>query len=535
MNEQVILSNASMVCLNIFDNIYIADVFNDKISIYEAKNNNLSKMEEVSLTNYLEDVKNKIHMEYLSSYMNLYSIPKLKEEQKNGKEILELEYKTLNGISKKSFSKIVSIDNNEIIIVFEKNMLGSKNVVSNDTKFNSLVESLSDAILKVNNAFNVNDKTDIKVVENYVNSVLYGLSNSYPELKKSLNESVASATASIKDVILIVDDDLVTRNMIKKVFDGEYNMVMATNGMEAINYLKENDSKALTGSNDNVLGIFLDLTMPVMDGFAVLEYLSKNNYLSKIPVIIISGDYEKETKNRVYNYNIADMLEKPFDFDVVRHRISNFINLYKSSNSLSELISDQNSDLKNLINPFVEAYRYDYEKSINKVNSYMKILLKQVTEDYIEYSNYSIDIDKIADSSMYYDIGFYSVPRSILSKTGNFTSDELSKLKSYPLFGSEMIKYVLSLTNDEKYKKYAYNITKFYHENYNGTGYPNGLKVDDIPFEASIASVCIMYNNLSKKSHDYAKEFIISKRGIMFNPKFVDSFIKVIDEFNKIN
>lgn len=175
---------------------------------------------------------------------------------------------------------------------------------------------------------------------------------------------------------------MLTRNMIKRVFDDEYKIVMATNGKEAIEYLESNSNKGITESSDNILGIFLDLTMPVMDGFAVLEYLSKNNYLHRVPVIIISGDYEKETKTRVYNYGIADMLEKPFDFEVVKHRIGKFIGLYKSSNSLTNLISEQSSDLKDLINPFVEIYMYDYKDNINKVSSLMKTLGKRVMIDY---------------------------------------------------------------------------------------------------------------------------------------------------------
>lgn len=535
MNEQNLLLNIGKGSLGLFSNIYVVDVFNDNITIYESKQSNLNKKESLSLTSYLNDISNKISPEYLSLYTNLFSIPKLKEEIKNGNELFLLQYKTLNGLSKLGASKIINIDNKDIIIVFEQDIVIKNDNNSSNLKFNSLVESLSDAILKVTNAFNVNEKTNIKNIEGYVNSILFGLSNNYPELKNGLTKNVLTTTASSNDVILVVDDDLVTRNMIKKVFNDEYQMVMVTNGKEAIDYLKENDNKALTGSNDNVLGIFLDLTMPVMDGFSVLEYLSKNNYLSKVPVIIISGDYEKETKNRVYSYNIADMLEKPFDFDVVRHRISNFINLYRSSNSLNKLISDQNSDLKDLIILLAENYKYDYSKNITSINLYMKILLNRVVEDYLEYSNYLVDIDKIAEASMYYDLGLYYVPRTILTKNNNFTKEELEKLKSYPILGSKMLKSVLSLNDDEKYKKYAYNITKCYHENYDGTGYPNGLKGDNIPFEAQVASICIIYNNLSKKSHEHAREFIISKKGVMFNPKLVDSFIKAQDDFLGLN
>ena len=154
-------------------------------------------------------------------------------------------------------------------------------------------------------------------------------------------------------------------------------------------------------------------------------------------------------------------------------------------------------------------------------------------EDYPEYDFNLEKIDKMADASMYYDVGFYSIPRSILGKKGSFTEDELNQIKKYPNFGSKMLNYVLSLTSDALYKKYANNITKFYHENYNGTGYPNNLKGDNIPLEAQIAAICINYNNLSKKSKENAKDLIISKKGSMFNPKLIESFSKIAENFEK--
>ena len=138
-------------------------------------------------------------------------------------------------------------------------------------------------------------------------------------------------------------------------------------------------------------------------------------------------------------------------------------------------------------------------------------------------------IEKMADASMYYDIGFYSIPRSILSKKDGFSEKELEKIKKYPLFGSKMLDYVLSLKSDAMYKKYADNITKFYHENYNGTGYPNGLKENEIPLEAQLAAICINYNNLERKYGKVAKEMIIKRKDVMFNPKLIDSFSKIID------
>ncbi len=535
MDTSVLENTLKKILYKDNDEVYVFNVFKDLVLKYTITDEKLVDMGTDTLSNYLDNVKTKVKEEYLSGFMNLVSIPKLKEKIKDGNKIISFKYQGLDTNWYKISATIINDGKEELI--FSLRQKQDDNVVtkeSKDSKYNGLVSRIADSILKINNVFNLDEKkTNIKNVEEYINSILNNITSSYPEIKKSLNTTAANVSGRKDDVLLIVDDDMLTRNMIKKVFSDEYKIVMATNGKEAIDYLNENKAKGITEASDNVLGIFLDLTMPVMDGFAVLDYLSKNNYLYRIPVIIISGDYGKETKAKVYNYGVADMLEKPFDFEVVKHRIGNFINLYKSSNSLTNLISDQSNELKDLVNPFVYSYKYDYENSINSINKYIRIFAKKIMEDYPEYGLTYDKIEKMADASQYYDIGFYSIPRMILKKKENFSKEELEKIKNYPLFGVKMLDYVLSLTSDELYKKYAKNITNFYHENYNGTGYPNGLKEDEIPLEAKIASICINYYNLYKKVGSKANDIIISKKSSMFDPKLIDSFCKVLDDLEK--
>ena len=533
MDANILESTLKKLLFNDKLEVYVFNVFEDTVCKYAmVGEGNFTKVGSDSLTNYLENIKTKIGAPYLSGFMNLVSIPKLKEQQ-DGK--MSFKYQALNRKWYKITATLVNLNQTELIFSVREELESSNDTKeSADFKYNGLISKLADSILKIDNVFSLDqNKTNIKNVEEYINSVFNGLTISYPELKKSLNSVVANVSARVDEVLLIIDDDAITRNMIKKIFVDEYKIVMASNGKEALEYLESNSNKGVTESSDNVLGIFLDLTMPVMDGFSVLEYLSKNNYLSRIPVIIISGDYEKETKAKVYNYGVADMLEKPFDFQVVKHRIGNFINLYKSSNSLNRLIIDQTKDLKELLNPIIENYLYDYKINIKNIKKYITILANKVSEDYPEYNLDNEIISKMADASMYYDVGFYSVPKMILSKSGNFDNKELKMIKDYPIYGDKMVDYVLSLTNDSLYKKYCKNITKYYHENYDGSGYPNGLKENEIPLEAQIASVCITYNNLINKGKD-AKDIIISKSGIMFNPKIVGSFMKVIDEFKQV-
>lgn len=512
--------------------VYVFDVFDDSVLKYTISNGKLTNCGSDTLANYLENIKTKIDSPYIPGFMNLVSIPKMKEKALSGNSKVMFEYQALDSKWYKITAMLINFSGKELIVSVREQMdnnCGTKE--ASDSKYNVLIGRIADAILKIDNVFNLdNSKASVNNKEDYIDSILKSIVNSYPDLKNSLNKNAANVSGRADDVILIIDDDMVMRKMIKKIFADEYKIVMAENGKEALEYLETNSNKGLTESSDNILGIFLDLTMPVMDGFAVLEYLSKNNYLYKIPVIIISGDYEKETKARVYNYGVADMLEKPFDFEVVKHRIGNFINLYKSSNSLNNLISDQSRDLKDLINPFVESYRYDYESNINSVNEYMKKLGTQVMKDFPEYNLDEEKINKMADASMYYDIGFYSIPRTILLKKDSFNESELKKIKNYPIFGEKMLNYVLSLTQDELYKKYAQNITKYYHENYNGSGYPFGLKENQIPLEVRIASVCINYNNLLKKYGNRAFDIIVSKENVSFSPDIISSFKKIKNE-----
>ena len=154
-------------------------------------------------------------------------------------------------------------------------------------------------------------------------------------------------------------------------------------------------------------------------------------------------------------------------------------------------------------------------------------------DDYDEYELNTSKIEKIKSAVLYYDIGFYSVPRNTLVKNGNYTEEDISFIKNYPLFSEKLLNYVLSKTNDESYKDIAKNICKYYHENYDGTGFPNNLVGDNIPIEAQIAAVAIAYHNI-KKINQKPDDYIINKSGSAFNPKIVGSFMKIIDQFNNV-
>ena len=275
MNDKILDTLKSTLLNNIYK-VSLMDVFKDEVTFYKYSNNTLNLIDKKPLSSYLENINKAVEEEYLKSYMNSVSIPKLEEAKLNGKDFITLNYKTLSNKSYTNISTLLELDNNKYVLVISiSNSLDSSS--NTNAKYNSLVETISDSMIKIQNVFNLDEKSlsDTKSIENYINACFNSITSSYPEVKKSFNDTMANVTGRKNDVILIVDDDMVTRNMIKKIFNDEYSVVMKNNGKEAIDYLDENGKKGIDEASDHVIGIFLDLTMPVLDGFAVLEYLSK--------------------------------------------------------------------------------------------------------------------------------------------------------------------------------------------------------------------------------------------------------------------
>ena len=323
-----------------------------------------------------------------------------------------------------------------------------------------------------------------------------------------------------------------TCNIIGKIFDTDYNVITAYNGREAIELLKKNRD------NLNISCIFLDLIMPELNGFSVLDYLNDNNYLMKLPVIIISGNYDKETRNKAYSYSIADMLEKPFNAQVIRHRIENLINLYRASSFINEMMLEQDQNLKSIIDSIVTSYEIDNGKNINSLKKYMKTLAMQMSIQFPEYNISSNIIEKLVNAVSYYSIGSYTLPKSISNKNGNYNESEIELIKSSYLNGASIVKHVLS-TNNKIDQQYCYEITKYYNEKYDGTGYPEGRSGNGIPLSAQIASLAIEYVRLINATTpvDYEKiaSSIIMESGHRFNPKVVEAFKSVRTEFESIS
>ncbi len=518
----------------------IIDANGDAVYKYVNKDGSFELDSQLSYVDYITNAQSFIFEDDVHNYVSSLSISKLEENNNR----IDLYYKMLDnklGAYLNYCNNIYLYDDNgkKIIVV-----LVSKANVENNTyqetdagnstvtqKYSKMIDSISMAMLKIHNIVNMDN--NLRTKDEYINSVLVGLTTDFPELNKSFNENATQIYKSGKETIMIIDDDKMTCNLISKIFEKNYGIIIANNGEEAIAKIKES-----TNNGVNVSCIFLDLIMPVMDGFGVLEYLNDNNYFNKLPVIIISGNYDKDTRNKAYSYQIADMLEKPFNAQVIRHRIENLISLYRSSGILSEMMLEQQGNLKNIIDTVINSYRLDNSATMNLIRKYMKILTMQVSVQYPELNINGNLVDKMAESAVYFSIGNYIMPKSLLTKRTGYTEEEKKILRNSNVVGSSMVKYVISLENNQIDSKYCYEITRYYNERYDGTGYPEGLSGEAIPLAAQIAALVIEYvmlvNTVVPVDYDRIASLIEMEAGKKFNPKIVECFKRVRTEFDAI-
>ena len=539
-NNNSILYLLQNFLLTRFLNAYIIDVISDKAFIYSYVNNSIVNKSNTTYSGFLTDLSNSLSSEYLNNLTANLSIQRLEECFYSGKKSVNLVINR-GGTDYLLDISLVNFNGNKLIMVIENLFDSSMGLNINsgnyknkeDIRMQSMIDNVSDSLLKIYNVFNSNrNNPEVNNIGNYINTILSDITNSYPEFNRSFKENAINVSSMGRPTLLIVDDDMITRNLLKKIFIDQYNIVMATNGEEAISILEDNSNRNMFESRDNIVGIFLDLVMPKMDGFGVLDYLNRNNYLSKIPVAIISGDYSKETRDRVYGYHIADMLEKPFNTEIIKHRVNNLVNLYKSSNSLNEMILNQYADLKNVIDTIISAYKYDYASNIEMIKRYTLIIGTDIMNNYGEYNLDEARVNLIAEASCYYDIGYYAIPRVIYSKDSNFTKEEADIVKNYPIIGSKIVKYGLKNMGDSAFTEYAYEITRYYHERYDGTGYPEGLRGDDIPISACIVALSALFNNFvrSYSNSEDIRDAICRLSGSKFNPRIIESFKRVFDK-----
>ena len=533
-----------------FVSIYAIDLMADMMLEFGFENDEIICRNSKPFTSFYEEVQKVIHPDDLKEYIDSFSPNYLQDMKSKGEDVIHSVYRKKEGNNYSWYSntvKLFDIDGKDVALVLVENANESVKAENNDDviieklkeRQKVIFNTVSSALINLNSIVNLNYSThnmEVKSIIDYVNNIIVDLKDNFPELNEALASNLIENTNQGKDkTIIIADDDDMTRKLLSRTFEDTYKILEAANGQEAIDILKKNDDITDLNKKDKIVGMFLDLNMPEVGGFEVLDYMSSNNLITKIPIIVISGEYDQETRDRAYTHPIADVLEKPFNVQVIKHRIRTLIRLYKSNTSLNEIVVNQHEEIKNVLRTMVKSYMYDCASDLRRISAYMKILTKQIAIDYPEYHLDDERINKIAEAVKYYNIGLYTLPHKMLKKQ-DFNNDELKIIKSHPNIGVSIFDSVLYRETDRIFNHYAKDIIMYHEENYDGSGYPTGLKTDSIPLVARIASVAIEYNELLKVMNESSIISEIEKKsGTKFNPNVVASLKRAEEKFKEVN
>ena len=309
--------------------------------------------------------------------------------------------------------------------------------------------------------------------------------------------------------ILVVDDNEINRGILGEIFKDKYNILEAGDGLEAIKIMEQEGTQ--------LAAILLDIVMPEMDGYAVLEEMGKRDNLNEtIPVLMITADTSTEAERTSYQKGAADVIHKPFDPVIVDRRVSRTIELYDHKNNLENQIDDQTRVLKkqfvylkkqeeklrssnekviDTIATIVEFRSNESRYHLKRIKGFVRILALTAMNNYPELGLTPHLIDVITQASAMHDIGKISVPDSVLLKPGRLTSEEFDIMKSHTTRGSEIIE-MLKDVQDKEYYEMCLDICRHHHERYDGKGYPDGLKGEENSIGAQLTALADVYDAL---------------------------------------
>ena len=338
--------------------------------------------------------------------------------------------------------------------------------------------------------------------------------------------------------ILIVDDSEMNRMILSEMLKGEFEILEAENGSVCLDMLSRYEMK--------ISLILLDIVMPGMDGFGVLEYINRNNLIKDIPVIMISGEDSGEVIKRAYEMGVSDYIKRPFDMEVVHRRVLNTIKLYAKQRRLVAMVMNQvfekekNSRmLISVLSEIVEFRNGESGTHVLNINTLTTMILEQLakkTDKYhLSWSNRML----ISTASSLHDIGKIGIDEKILNKPGRLTPEERKIMEKHTVIGADMLAN-LPMYEDEPLMKVAYQICRWHHERYDGKGYPDGLKGEEIPISAQVVALADVYDALTSErvykkaySHEEAVQMICNGECGTFNPLLLECLCEIQDYIKK--
>ena len=343
-----------------------------------------------------------------------------------------------------------------------------------------------------------------------------------------------------KQKILIADDSEMNRELLAAILEEEYDIIQVNDGVQAVDCLQR--------QAEEISLLLLDIVMPHMDGFEVLSYMNKEHWIDAIPVVIISSENSPIYIKRGYDLGATDFIGKPFDANMVLRRSANAILLGAKQRRMTSIVSNQiyerekSSKLMiNILSHIVEFRNGESGLHVLHIQTITEMLLRQLVQK--ENNRYALSkeqIRMITIASALHDIGKISIPDEILNKPGRLTAEEFAVIKGHSMAGANMLSELPLDQKEEPLVKTAYEICRWHHERYDGGGYPDGLKGEEIPVSAQVVALADVYDALTSErcykdaySHEKAIEMILAGQCGAFNPLMLECLLDISSSLKK--
>lgn len=335
-------------------------------------------------------------------------------------------------------------------------------------------------------------------------------------------------------LILIVDDSAFNRAILCDVLNEGYRILEAENGVRAMELIEKH--------RDDLALVLLDLVMPEMDGLEVLEEMNRRDMMDEIPVIMITSETGSEFVDKAYHLGVMDFVNRPFNAQIIRHRVDNTVMLYTKQKRLVSMVEhqiyekEQQSDLMiDILSHIVEFRNGESGLHVLHIRVLTELILRRLVQRTDRYHLSHSDIRRISMASALHDIGKVAIPENILNKPGRLTNEEFEVIKQHPEKGAQLLKD-LSFHQDKPLLKTAYEICLWHHERYDGRGYPHHLVGDEIPIAAQVTALADVYDALTGERvykhaipHEEALNMILNGECGAFNPLLLECLVDIAD------
>ena len=343
---------------------------------------------------------------------------------------------------------------------------------------------------------------------------------------------------SEKQKLLIVDDSELNRDILKEILGSRYDYMEAENGTQAIQILEVHPEIDL---------MLLDINMPQMNGFQVLEHMRELQWIDEVPVVMISSEESVEIMRKAYDLGITDYISRPFDAVIVKKRVQNTLGLYANQKRLINVVVDQvyqkeenNTIMIGILSNVLGSHNSESSEHILHIRVATEMLLRELIRKTDAYHLTEAEIALIITASSLHDIGKVSIPEEILNKPGRLTDEEFKIMKTHSELGASIIRD-MRFPQNHPLVHTAWEICRWHHERWDGKGYPDGLKGEEIPISAQVVSIVDVYDALTSErcykkafDHDTAIKMILDGQCGQFNPVLLKCLKELSLQFSKM-